>query len=664
MNIKICLMAVVFLVVTITAQNNADYNVYNYRSDTLQYSYLLKRLSQQFDSRRELFDKSLSSEKSFHERIQKLRDWYNNIVGILQRKTDLNIKTTKKKDYKNYSVEWIAFESQPNHHVTGLFYLPKNGTPPYPAVYIPSDHSYLGKGSDAYQRAARLFAMNGFAVLQADPFSQGERLQYLDKDGKPITAERMLMHEILGQHLMLTGSNTLIHELWDNIRALDFLEQHPQVDKNKLAVAGNSGGGTQALYLSGYDSRIKTAVISCYLSTSENKLNTIGSQDGCQQLWGEGKIGIEEQDFLLLSAPIPIAILSATEDFFDKEGAKIAFDELKRAYTTLGIPGRVEHVFADGKHGWQKPLREEAVRWCKKWLLNDDSPVFEPEDIGFFEDVNDLFVTPTGQVLTSFEDEKSVSEIIRERLVKCDYNRNKFLSNSTKNEVISKVKELIGFNEFEAEPKSIFVDNIKVNNYRAKKYLIERDKNLRFSIPAILVMPDNENYHTITIFVSEEGKLDNKLDPYVIAELQNGNAVLLLDISNTGELKDERKPHYGNKEFWIAKLPLYEGKTLLGYRVEDILTAKRFIELYFNNKSINVNLSSFGLTGPAALHAAAIDGSFSSVKISDSIKNWQNVASLDYSSNQIGNIVPGVLNFYDLPDLIKFAPVTKFDIVE
>jgi cephalosporin-C deacetylase-like acetyl esterase len=664
---KYSLVIILFLIfsVNITGQHNTDYQVFDFKSDTLQNSYFLNRLSKQFDLRREEFNNHLISEQKFYERREVISRWYKNIVGTLPPKTDLNITITKKQDFEDYSIEWVAFESQPNHHVTGLFYLPKNTKPPYPAVYIPCGHSYLGKGSDAYQRAARLFAMNGFAVLQADPISQGERLQYLDENGKPITAERMLMHEILGQHLMLTGSNTLIHELWENIRALDFLEQHPQVDKNKLAVAGNSGGGTQALYLSGYDSRIKTAVISCYLSTTENKLNTIGSQDGCQQLWGEGKIGIEEQDFLMMAAPIPIAILSATEDFFDKEGAKIAFDELKRIYTILGVPEKVEHIFAEGKHGWQKPLREEAVKWCKKWLMNDNSPVIEPEEIGYFKSTEELSVTATGQVLTHFENEKSVSDIIRERLVKCESSRNEYLKNSTHNETILKIKELIGFDEIQKELKYTFVESFRFNNYNAKKYLIERDKDFKFSLPSILIIPDdNKDCNTVTIFVSEEGKADININSYALSELNNGNAVLLLDLSNTGELKDLRKPHYDNKEFWIAKLPLYEGKTLLSYRVEDILLAKRFVELYSKKKLNNVNLVSFGFIGPATLHAAAIDGSFSSVKIYNSIRSWQNVASLNYSSDQLGNIVPGVLNFYDLPDLIKFAPATKFEIIE
>ena len=87
----------------------------------------------------------------------------------------------------SYTVEAVIFESQPNHHVIGLFYLLKTGKAPFPAVYIPCGHSRIGKAMEAYQKAARLFVINGFAVLQADPICQGERYQLLDKNEKPNT---------------------------------------------------------------------------------------------------------------------------------------------------------------------------------------------------------------------------------------------------------------------------------------------------------------------------------------------------------------------------------------------------------------------------------------------------------------------------------------------
>ena len=645
---------IIILAFPISAQQKDCFNALGERKGTLQKHYFLSRLNIQFEKRRNDFENSIKSRNGFYERQEKMREWYKDIVGKLPAKNDLNIVVTKKADFDDYSVEWVAFESLPNHHVTGMFYIPKKFKPPFPAVYIPCGHSFTGKAGETYQKAARLFAINGFAVLVGDPVCQGERLQYLDENGKPVTEERMLMHEILGQHLMLTGSNTLIHELWDNIRCLDFLEQSPVVDKNKLAVAGNSGGGTQATYLAAFDRRIKVAVASCYIATTEKKFHTIGSQDGCQQIWGEGKTGIEEQDFLLMAAPTPVAVLSATEDFFNKDGANSAFTDIEKVYSVLGVPERAEHVFTEGQHGWHKPLREAAVSWCKKWLMNDDTPVVEPDDIGMFTD-EECRVTSTGQVLTSFKNERSVADISRTKVLESDKNREAFLKGKSRDGILSVVKELIGFEEPVLNPKVKMIGTVEGDGFKVEKYFLERDTKFGFDIPALLFVPDKKMAKPqATIIIGDYGEKDKLSEnENVKTELGKGNSVLVLDVSNTGELKDSGEPHYDNIEFWMAKLALYEGKTLLAYRTEDILIAKRFLKNLDGYKFSDINLISNGLTGPAALHAAFIDGNFNRVVVSNSIKSWRDVADSDYTSNQLGNIVPNVLNYYDMPDLIN-----------
>jgi hypothetical protein len=364
-----------------------------------------------------------------------------------------------------------------------------------------------------------------------------------------------------------------------------------------------------------------------------------------------------------MAASIPIAILSATEDYFDLNGAKEAYNELKNAYTILGIPDKVKHVIAEGKHGWQKSFREEAVRWCKKWLMNDDSKVIEPDDIGFFENEKDCWVTKTGQVLTNYENEKSVADLVRERLEKCKIKRENFLTSNTTRKIVDQVKKLIGFETPSKNPKYILVGEIDEANYKVEKYLLLRDSQYEFYLPALLFTPKNKSdVSNAVVIVSENGKIDElKDDGQINSELMKGNIVLAVDVCKTGELKDKRSERYDNKEFWIAKLPLYEGKTLLAYRAEDILIAKNFLKNKINAKKIN--LISIGYTGPAAFHAALFDRHFNNLTIINSISNWQNFASSNHSSNQIGNIIPNVLNYYDLPDLKKLVPEMKINFI-
>jgi dienelactone hydrolase len=51
--------------------------------------------------------------------------------------------------------------------------------------------------------------------------------------------------------------------LWNNLRAVDFLETLPQVDPERMGVIGHSLGGHQALFTAAFDQRLSAVVTSC-----------------------------------------------------------------------------------------------------------------------------------------------------------------------------------------------------------------------------------------------------------------------------------------------------------------------------------------------------------------------------------------------------------------
>jgi hypothetical protein len=72
------------------------------------------------------------------------------------------------------------------------------------------------------------------------------------------------------------------------------------------------------------------------------------------------------------------------------------------------------------------------------------------------------------------------------------------------------------------------------------------------------------------------------------------------------------------------------------------------------------HLVGIGAAGPVVLHAALLDehGLIKQVTLERSLISWADVVERGISRDQMGNVVPGVLQSYDLPDLAaRLAPL-------
>ena len=228
-------------------------------------------------------------------------------IGGLPGKTPLNARIRGTLDRGGYRIEKLIYESQPHYYVTANVYVPATGKPPFPAVLGTAGHSLDGKAYDGYQRVWISLAKRGILVLAYDPPGQGERLEYLDRaTGKGLlggggTGE----HTMAGAQCLLTGTNIARYFIWDGIRAFDYLLTRPDVDPQRIGVAGNSGGGTQSSYLAAFEPRLAAAAPSCYLTSWEKLWAGSGPQDAEQDFAGFLKDGLDFPDFLIAFAPKP-----------------------------------------------------------------------------------------------------------------------------------------------------------------------------------------------------------------------------------------------------------------------------------------------------------------------------------------------------------------------
>src|SRR5262249_51289389 len=346
------------------------------------YRYELAEAQKLFDARRQAVAQ-LKTADDIAARQKLLKAKFLEALGGFPAKTPLNPQITGRIQKDDYAVEKVIYESRPNHHVTANLYLPLKGKPPFPGVLVPCGHSANGKAAEAYQRACILMAKHGMAVLCYDPIGQGERIQLLDKLGKPAIAGSTSEHSMVGVGALLVGKSTATYRIWDGIRSLDYLAARPEVDAKRLGCTGNSGGGTLTAYLMALDERIVCAAPSCYITSLERLFATIGPQDAEQNITGQVAFGMEHADYLTLPAPRPTLVCTATRDFFDIQGSWTTFREASRIYSKLGYGERVAMFEYDDTHGFSKPRREAAARWMARWLRSDLTPITEGDWTSF-----------------------------------------------------------------------------------------------------------------------------------------------------------------------------------------------------------------------------------------------------------------------------------------
>ncbi|MHC4166637.1 MAG: alpha/beta hydrolase family protein [Planctomycetota bacterium] len=340
-------------------------------------SHYLRGLAQvQFDNWQKQYEQRKTPEQ-ITEYQKRLRDEFIESIGGLPERTPLNPKISGVVRRDGYKVEKVIFESQPKHYVTGALFVPDAARfkPPYPGVIEPVGHSFTAKAREIYQSVGALLALNGIVALVFDPIDQGERGQMLSQ-WPSLSGTKA--HTNLGVGSMLLGRNTARFEIWDGMRAIDYLQSRPEVDPARIGCAGLSGGGTQTSYLMALDERIKAAAPACYLTSFERLLDTIGPQDAEQNIFGQLAFGMDHADYIMMRAPKPTLVCAATGDFFDISGTWDTYRYAKRLYSRMGFAERVDLIEHDGQHNYHKPLREATTRWMMRWLLGKDEPITEP----------------------------------------------------------------------------------------------------------------------------------------------------------------------------------------------------------------------------------------------------------------------------------------------
>ena len=336
------------------------------------------------------------------------------IGGLPAAKTDLQARVTGRIEMDGFSVEKLIFQSLPGVYVTALLYVPADHSKKHPAVLVPAGHAADGKFH--YQSLSQRLVGRGYVVISWDPVGQGERSQFWDlAAGKSRYNLVCGEHAAMGNLAYLAGANLARWEIWDGIRAVDYLLTRPEVDSQRISITGTSGGGFQATLIAALDERIKVAVPSCYISALPmrmyNRIFADPDSDPEQDLFGMISNGLDHPGLLLMMYPRPVMVAAAVLDFFPIEGTRKTVREVRSLYERFDRGERIALV--EGYHGHQfsSENQEAALDFLDRF---NQMPV--RHGLPAVKELADkaLLCTRTGQVALDYRDAKSLMEVIRE----------------------------------------------------------------------------------------------------------------------------------------------------------------------------------------------------------------------------------------------------------
>ncbi|WP_420151432.1 alpha/beta hydrolase family protein [Spirosoma sp.] len=246
-----------------------------------------------------------------------------------------------------YTIENVAFESIPGFFVTGNLYRPLNASGKTAGILCTHGHgaNQNNRLMEYTQQRCATLARMGATVFAFDMIGYGDSQQCSHKLPKALKLQTL-----------------------NSIRALDFLTSLPDVDKERIGVTGESGGGTQTFLLTALDDRIKVAAP--VVMVSAHFFGGCVCESG-MPIHNRPTHQTSNVEIAALAAPRPLLLVSDGKDW-TKNTPNVEFPYIQNIYGYYGAKDRVENVhLPDEGHDYGPNKRAAAYRFLAKNLKLD-----------------------------------------------------------------------------------------------------------------------------------------------------------------------------------------------------------------------------------------------------------------------------------------------------
>jgi len=262
-----------------------------------------------------------------------------------------------------YTREKLYIATETGIEIPFYLLLPREVVGPVPLVLTPHGHGrrgkevYVGNFEDEEERRE---ALDGERDIAVQAVARGYAAIAMDVRGfwemareEDVLARNRDSCDDLHKKALLFGRTLIGERVHDMGRLIDYAATRPEIDAGRIAITGNSGGGTVSLFAAALDPRIRVCVPGSYFCTFAASILSV-YHCPCNYIPGVMRLG-EMYDIAGLIAPRPFLAVNGKEDeLFPAVATVEAYARLSVIYTTLGFADNCALYLGEGGHRYFK----------------------------------------------------------------------------------------------------------------------------------------------------------------------------------------------------------------------------------------------------------------------------------------------------------------------
>ncbi len=538
--------------------------------------------------------------------VQSLEDWqrlrpkyedeYFHMLGLrpMPPKSPLKPTVTGTLRGEGYVVDMLHYQSRPGLYVTGNLYRPakiKQGAR-LPAVFYVCGHSFRGRNGNktAYQSHGIWFARHGYVCLAVDSLQMGEIAAIHHgtyREG------RWWWHS--------RGYTSAGVECLNGIRGIDYLAGRPDVDPERIAVTGISGGGAATFWIAAADRRVKVAVPVSGMADLPSYVTNRVINGHCDCMFLYNTFQWPWTRIAALIAPRPLLFANSDHDrIFPMDANDRVINRLERVYSLYGRTDFVDAVVSMGGHAYRPDIRRAAYRFINMHLKGDPRVVADSEVDLITGSGNDRQYPIPLEKLRVFPEDSDIPEDQLNTTIDRHFvpmakveppARGEF---DAWKETLQKELRRVTFRCFpERIPPAKLIEQVADDRAR-----LESESGIEVGLETVLAFKPTINTKRILLVVRNPAS-ETPVTPFMHRVHDVGDQMYVCEPRGVGRTRWTRKdpPNY------VERCHVLLGRTVDTGRVWDVIAAARYLHAKYDGK-VPVYTTGEGAAGVLAAYAA------------------------------------------------------------